>query len=167
MKWFGRKDETALAVKEQPVVVAVPDIKEYLVNEYERVDKLRQKIEYLENALENARETKYKYDAAMVTLDEYKKRLERSEDLVKREKQKVKDAQREVDEIKDEINSYKIIMHNAALIKEEIKDEIIVEFKSNLVEKFNAVKGNLSKIIVAKIINETGIDHPTEKGGVE
>ena len=166
MKLFGRKDETALIVKEQPVMVAVPDIKEYLVNEYERVDKLRQKIEKLENELELARETKYKYDATLVTLDEYKKRLDHSESLLEKEKLKVKDAQNEVSNIKDELNSYKIIMHDAALTKEALIDDIVLEFKSNLVGKLNEVKGNLSKMTVAKIINETEL-HQTEKGGVE
>jgi hypothetical protein len=55
-------------------------------------------------------------------------------------------------------------MNNAALTKEEIKEDVLCEFKSNLVEKINAVKGNLSKSFVAVIINETEL-HPTEKGG--
>lgn len=163
MKLFGRK-ETSLVVKEQPVVVSVPDIKEYLVNEYERVDKLRQKNEYLELKLEEARETKDKYDATLVILDEYKKRLERAEQSLEREKQKVEVARKETAEVKDEINSYKIILHDAALTKEELTDEIVSEFKSNLVENFNKIKGNLSKNIVTKIINETEF-HPTVKDG--
>lgn len=166
MKLFGRKGETSLVVKEQPVVISVPDIKEYLVNEYERVDKLRRKNEDLECQLEYARELKYKYDAALVTLDEYRKRLEMTEQLLDREKQKTEDARKETAKIKDEINSYKIILHDAALTKEAITDEIVVEFKSNLAENFNKIKGNLSRSIVAKIINETEL-HPTEKGGVE
>lgn len=166
MKLFGRKDETALVVKEQPVVVEVADIKEYLVNEYERVDKLRQKNEELESELEEARKLKFKYDAALVTLDEYKKRLERADQQIDKERQKVADARKETAKAKDELNSCKIILHDAALTKEAIKDEIVAEFKSNLVENINAVKGSLSKMIVAKIINETEL-HQTEKGGVE
>lgn len=166
MKLFGRKDETALVVKERPVVVSIPDIKEYLVNEYERVDKLRQKNEYLELQLEQARETKYKYDAALVTLDEYKKRLERAEQSLEREKQKVEDARKETAKVKDEINSYKILLHDAALTKEAITEEIVCEFRSTLIENFNRIKGNLSRRIVAKIINETEF-HPTEKGGAD
>ena len=41
MSWFKKKEETALIDKENPVVIAVPDIKEYLVNEYEKVEKQR------------------------------------------------------------------------------------------------------------------------------
>ncbi len=155
MKLFRKKDETALVVKEQPVVVSVPDIKEYLVNEYERVEKLRRKNEDLESQLEDARELKYKYDAALVTLDEYKKRLERAEQALDRERQKVEDARKETATIKDANNSYKIMLHDAALTKEEIADEIVVEFKSCLAENFNKIKGNLSRSMVAKIINET------------
>ena len=164
MNLFGRKEETALVVKNEPVVVEVADIKEYLVNEYERVDKLRQKNEELELQLEQARELKFKYDAALVTLDEYKKRLERADQQIEKEKQRVEIARKETAKAKDELNSYKIIMHDTALTKEAIMDEVVLEFKSNLVENFNAVKGNLSKMIVAKIINETEL-RQTEKGG--
>ena len=75
-------------------------------------------------------------------------------------------ARKEDAKVNDELNSYKIMFHDATLTKEAIKDEVVFEFKNNLVEAFNAVKGNLSKSIVAKIINETDI-HPTEKGSVE
>lgn len=166
MKLFGRKDKTAIVPKERPITVAVPDIKEYLVREYERVNELKQYVENLENKLEQAKEVELKYEATLVTLDEYSKRIKLTENKLVEEKEKVVVAQREIRAYRDEVNTYKIRLHDAALTKESMRDEIISEFKNNLVENFNAVKGNLSKSIVAKIINETGL-HPTEKGGVK
>lgn len=163
MKLFRKKNETSLVVKEQPVVISVPDIKEYLVNEYERVDKLRMENERLESQLEKAMEMKYKYDAALVTLDEYKKRLERAEQSLEREKRKVEDARNETAKVKDEINSYKILLHDAALTKEEMTDEITSELKSDLVERIKKTTGNLSRSMVVNIINEAELS--TEKGG--
>ena len=153
LKLFRHKDETALVVKESPVTVAVPDIKQYLVNEYERVADLKAKLESYEEKLDIARETDYKYKATLVTLDEYSKRLKHSEELLEKEKSKTEQARQEVAMAKDELNTYKIMLHDAALTKEAIKDEIIAEFKADLVEKINEIKGNLSKKCVLEVIN--------------
>lgn len=154
MRLFGRKDETALVVKEPDVVsVAVPDIKQYLVNEYKKVEILKAKIEECETKLEEARELKFKYDATLVTLDEYSKRLKQADENINQEKQRVADARNETAKAKDEVNTYKIMLHDAALTKEAIRDEIIAEFKADLVEKINEIKGNLSKKCVLEVIN--------------
>ena len=154
MKLFGRKDETAIVVKEPEVVsVAVPDIKQYLVNEYERVEGLKAKLEEYEAKLEEATELKFKYDATLVTLDEYSKRLKQADENIDTEKQKVANARNETAKAKDELNTYKIMLHDAALTKEAIKDEIIAEFKADLVGKINEIKGNLSKKCVLEVIN--------------
>ena len=166
MNWFKKKEETALVVQENPVVVAVPDIKEYLVKEYERVNSLALEKEKLEEELRIAEEIKLKYEATLVTLDEYSKRLKNAEFKIETEKNNAERIKNKLNETRDELNSYKIKFNDLALTKEEMKDEIVIEFKNELVERFNAVKGNLSKSIVATIINETKL-HLTEKGGEE
>lgn len=167
MNWFKKKDENALVVQENPVVVSVPDIKEYLVKEYERVNALIRKNEELQVKIEQLEEIQLKYDATLVTLDEYSKRLKIAEDKFETQKADKEKIYKAFKQAKDEINSYKIKFNELAITKEEIADEIVLEFKCNLAEEFNKVKGNLSKSIVAKIINETKLDHPTEKGGAE
>ena len=155
MRLFKRNDATTLIIKEQSEVVsvAIPDIKQYLVNEYERVEGLKAKLEEYEAKLEEATELKFKYDATLVTLDEYSKRLKRSEELLEKEKSKTEQARQEVAMAKDELNTYKIMLHDVALTKEAIKDEIIAEFKSDLVKKINEIKGSLSKKCVLDVIN--------------
>ncbi len=146
LKLFKRKEETSLIVKEPEVVsVAVPDIKQYLVNEYERVEGLKAKLIEYETKLEEAEELKFKYDATLVTLDEYSKRLKQADDNIEKEKQKVVNARNETAKAKDELNTIKIKLHDTALTKEAMKDEIIEEFKAELKEKVSSYKGNLSK----------------------
>ncbi len=167
MKIFAKIKEKGLALRkpiEQEVIVAVPDIKEYLVREYERVNNLKLINEGLQQQLEKTKETEMKYDAAMVTLDEYSKRLELAESKIKSLQGTKEFLESRLQGERDKVNSYAIKFTEAALTKEAIQEEIILEFKNNLVEKFNEVKGNLSKAIVAKIINETKFS-PTEKGG--
>lgn len=154
MKLFKRKEETALIVKEPEVVsVAVPDIKQYLVNEYERVEGLKAKLIEYETKLEEAEELKFKYDATLVTLDEYSKRLKQADDNIEKEKQKVVNARNETAKAKDELNTIKIKLHDTALTKEAMKDEIVEEFKAELKEKVSSYKGNLSKKYVFWLID--------------
>ena len=154
LRLFRRKDETALVVKEPEVVsVAVPDIKQYLVNEYERVEGLKAKLIEYETKLEEAEELKFKYDATLVTLDEYSKRLKQADDNIEKEKQKVVNARNETAKAKDELNTIKIKLHDTALTKEAMKDEIIEEFKAELKEKVSNYKGNLSKKYIFWLID--------------
>ena len=89
MNLFKRKTETAITpIVDAPITVAVPDIKDYLVKEYERVNELKLSTEKLEEDLELSRETKLKYEATLVTLDEYSKRLKNAENEIAKEKQK-------------------------------------------------------------------------------
>ena len=139
------------SVAEMPVI-AVPDIKEYLVKEYERVSELKRQNEQLREQIEQAMELQLKYDAALVTLDEYSKRQELSKIEIQREKERTARAREDADKCRDLVNTYKIQFNNAAVTKEQIKDEIISEVKAEIIEKISAVKGNLSKTLVCNII---------------
>lgn len=152
------KPRTPVAKEVQ--VVAVPDIKEYLVREYERVNELRLQNEALQNQLERCRELQLKYDAALVTLDEYAKRQELAKIELQREKARTDKARQEADNYRDQVNSYKIQFNNAAVTKEQIKDEIISGVKADIIEKISSIKGNLSKKLVCDIIlGEEGTDN--------
>ena len=139
-------------IEDCPVVVSVPDIKDYLVKEYERVNALVRENKRLEETLELSREIKLKYDAALVTLDEYSKRLSNADSEIASEKQKTASAREEANILRDQLNSFKIKLNDAALTKEQMRDEIIDFFKDDLIEKIMCAKGNLSKQRVLDII---------------
>ena len=134
------------------IVVAVPDIKEYLVKEYERANSLKLINEGLEEQLEKARETEIKYSATLVTLNEYSSRLERAERDITRWKNNYNQAQQDVKSAIDEVNSYKIKLNETAITKSEITQEIVNEVKLDIISKIESHKGNLSKKIVCDII---------------
>ena len=165
MSIFNKIKKTRLAVsKAKPeVVVAVPDIKEYLVKEYERVNDLKLINEGLEQQLEKAREIELKYNATLVTLDEYSKRLEQAETAIAREKEKTENARQKTRAVQDELNTHKILLNNAALTKEEIAEDITAELKAQICLNINNHKGNISKKIACEIINNTII----KKGDTE
>jgi len=157
MNIFNKNKEKRLAVAKPEIVVTVPDIKEYLVKEYENVNNLNLKIEGLEQKIEQAREIEFKYNATLVTLDEYSKRLKQAEITIEREKEKTAKARQETRAAQDEVNTYKILLNNAALTKEEIADEIKDELKAQICLNINNHKGNISKKIACEIIENTVI----------
>ncbi len=155
MKLLEKIKEKRLVTKgsdEREVVVSVPDIKEYLVREYNRVNDLKLINEGLEQQIEEAKQTKLDYDAALVTLDEYSKRLVLSEKETQKWKDETGKVREDLKSAKDEINSYKIKFTNAAITKAEITAEIVEELKADLIAEINNHKGNLSKKIVCDII---------------
>lgn len=133
-------------------VITVPDIKDYLVREYERVSELKRENEQLREREEQARELQLKYEAALVTLDEYSKRQELSKIEIQRERDKTAKARQDAEHYRDIANSYKIQFNNAAVTKEQIRDEIIAEVRSDIVEQIRSFKGNLSKVKVCELI---------------
>lgn len=154
MKLFN-KGFASQKKEEKALVVTVPDIKEHLVREYERVNTLKLINDDLQQKLEQAEEIKLKYDAAMVTLDEYSKRLERAEREIASWKASYQRARQDVKSARDEVNSYKIQFNTAAVTKEEIKEEIVEELKSQIILNINNHKGNLSKKVACEIVEKT------------
>lgn len=156
MRLFKKNQEKSLAkreINEREITVAVPDIKEYLVKEYERVNDLKLINEGLEQQLEQARETELKYSATLVTLDEYSKRLKQAESEVERWKICTQNARQDLKSERDELNSYKIKFNNAAITKKEIEEEVVEEIKVGLISLLSNQKGNLSKKSVCEIIS--------------
>lgn len=165
MSWFSftpKKSEELTVVPDTEISVAIPDIKQYLVEEYERVNELKLINEGLEQELEKSQEVKIKYDAALVTLDEYSRRLKSTELSIAKEKEKTENVKRELKAAIDEVNSYKIKLSHAALTKEELKEEIREDLKTEIISKINNHKGNLSKKIVCELIN--GITYTIKEG---
>lgn len=157
MSLFTKIKEKSLVTKnsnEREIVVSVPDIKEYLVREYNRVNDLKLINEGLEQKLEEVREIELKYDATLVTLDEYSKRLKSAENEIAIQKSNVAREREKLRAANDEVNSYKIKFNNAAITKAELEKEIVDEVKADIISIINGCKGNLSKKKVCEIISE-------------
>ena len=147
--------ESVVAEKEPSnnmVTVAVPDIKEYLVKEYERIKQLNATIVELEGQLEEYDELKFKYDATLVILDQYSQRCKLHDEQLEKKDGQIKSLKDKIKEVNDELNSYKIQFTNIDLTKEGMKEDIIKEFKKRLISVFDNHKGNLSKKLVYEMI---------------
>jgi len=153
MSWFNKKEEI-IPVPQNELIIPVPDIKQYLVQEYEKVRQLETYTRELEAQLEEAEALQHKYDAAMVVLDEYKNRLTRVEADLRFQKERNKMIKEENNQIRDDLNSYKLKFNQAALVKEDIEKEIVSETKAKLAAAVTEYKGNLSKTKIIQLIQE-------------
>ena len=137
--------------------IKVPDIKKYLVDEYKRSEEMEKKIQELEGLLRMCKETEFKYEASLVTIDEFKGRLNRKEKAIEDLKQQLYKKEDELAAAYDEVNTYRIKMSRAAIDKDEIRREVVDETKSKIVERFNQHKGSLSKKKAIELVLENEV----------
>lgn len=161
--------------------VKVADIKQYLVDEYKLTNKLNKENKDLRNALEKAKAVGQKYDLALVTLDEYKKRI-------KDKDSDIKELNNKINELKNEINDYKIKINDMAIKERQMQKDIDIRekeatkkletvnsevkkavnnYRIELYSLFDKVSGQLSKSKVKYVIRTGDILHMNEKAKEE
>ena len=156
MKLFSKKNE--LVVKNNEIqTIQVRDLKEYLVKDFEQIKTSEQIIENLKNQIEELNKIKIKYDATLITLEEFDARVLREKDKNVKLEQQIKEKNEEIAKLNEEKNNCLIRERIANDKIENTKDFIISEFKEQIKQVINNTKGTLSKKKVIDLI-DGGID---------
>lgn len=134
--------------------VKVADIKQYLVDEYKLTNELNKENKDLRKQLEVANEISQKYDLSLITLDEYKKRLEDNKKEISDLEKTIKRKNDEINKLTSEKNDLKIKATDISLKIDKIKKEAIREYKRELISAINDLKGNIAKSKVIDLIKE-------------
>ena len=142
--------------KNEIATIEVRDIKQYLADEYERSRSLNMENERLRERIERSEEVKLKYDASLVTLEEYKVRIDELESQLSKERRKTEIEKERYKAAVEETNTYKIIMNRTATEKNKIRAEVIDEIKGEIVERIKNFKGNLSKAKAIELVEAEG-----------
>ena len=152
MKLFNKKNN--LVVKENEIqAIKVRDLKEYLVKDFEEIKTKEQTIDKLESEIEELKKIEIKYNATLITLEEFNARVLREKDKNIRLEQKIIEKNKEIAQLNEEKNNC-LIREKIAIDKiENTKDFIIPEFKEKLKKVIDNTKGNLSKKKVIELIN--------------
>ena len=152
-----KKDEELENVK----MIPIPDIRAYMVKGYEEIREIKAKAEEEEQQKNNYKELAERneklYNATLISLQEFEDRYntskataDRYKKLYEEEKEKREDDnyknKNEINELKSKLYSQNIKLEKAKTI---ISNETIQEF----INKFDNVKGNLSKARVIRILN--------------
>lgn len=133
------RDETAIET------IEVRDIRQYLVDEYERAAKLKDRCEMLAEEVDAARITEAKYQAALVTLDEYASRLKNQEAEIDALEFKLDEERKATRAERDAANTLRIKLNRC--------DPSIVadETRKAIAESLLSAKGGMSRKRAADI----------------
>lgn len=142
--------------------IAVPDLKQYLINGYNEIREVKKEIEELKNDLEKAKTYEDLYNATLVTLEEFRKRDEENKSNLRKLEYKISQKEEEMSNLKEQVNTYRILeietnkkIENIEKIKKEEKDKSIKEYKEKLIQEITNTKGTISKSKLFSIINST------------
>ena len=141
--------------------IAVPDLKQYLIDAYSEVQNLKGQNLELEEKYKKSVEYKQLYEAALITSDEFKKRDESNKTKINELRENLEQLTQRNLELLETINEYKInemeLNKKEKEIKEIIKkenNEELDKYKENLITKIENTKGNISKSKLFNIIRE-------------
>lgn len=152
MKLFSKKNE--LVVRNSEIQsIQVRDLKEYLVKDFEQIKTSEQIIENLKSQIEELNKIKIKYDATLITLEEFDARVLREKDKNVKLEQQIKVKNEEIAKLNEEKNNCLIRERIANDKIENTKDFIISEFKEQIKQVINVQKGILSKKKVIDLID--------------
>ena len=152
MKLFSKKNE--LVVRNSEIQsIQVRDLKEYLVKDFEQIKTSEQIIENLKNQIEELNKIKIKYDATLITLEEFDTRVLREKEKNIKLEQQLKEKNEEIAKLNEEKNNCLIRERIANDKIENTKDFIISKFKDQIKQVINVQKGTLSKKKVIDLID--------------
>ena len=132
--------------------VKIADIKQYLVDEYNLTKELDKENRNLKSQIEELEISKQKYELTLVTLDEYKKRIERKNEDIKELENQKKELKNKNRLLTNEKNDIKIQLKAFEKDMSKIEKKISKEIISQLVSKIQKAKGTLSKQKAIEII---------------
>ncbi len=160
------------------VMVSVPDLKDYLVQEYEKARQADKIIADLQKETASSEEVRQLYEASLVTLDEYAKRLDLKDEKIKELEAAIRVERVKTRDVNNKCNDMGIKLHNLQIefdtieekakekatedffnssgynrIIEDAKEEALDSFCLELSKLIDSHKGNLSKDIVRRWIS--------------
>lgn len=152
MKLFSKKNELVVRNSEiQPIQVR--GLKEYLVKDFEQIKTSEQIIENLKSQIEELNKIKIKYDATLITLEEFDARVLREKEKNIKLEQQIKEKNEEIAKLNEEKNNCLIRERIANDKIENTKDFIISKFKEQIKQVINVQKGTLSKKKIIDLID--------------
>ena len=146
------KFSLSIIPKKYKKVVSMADIKQYLVEEFDNNKKMQNEIYKLQDELKLAKEFEVKYNLSLVTLDEFKRRLEDKADRTQQLNDQIKVLQETIKKQKYEINDLKLENKKMEKYINNIEQNIRKDIKKEYKEKINNLKGHLKKEELLKLI---------------
>lgn len=150
MKLFKKNE---LTVKNQEVQsIQVRDLKEYLVKDFEQIKDNEIEISRLKDKIEELEKIEIKYNATLITLEEFDSRIAREKEKTIKLEEKNNRYKEEIKILEEQKNNC-IIREKQALDKiNNVKETILTDYKKILISHIQNTKGTLSKKRLCEII---------------
>lgn len=142
--------------------IAVPDIKQYLVDEFNLIKDLEKDIKNKTKQINKLQETEQKYNMSLVTLNEYKERLVEKDKTIDSLNNTIKDKEKDIKYWQDMYNTTNLKNNTMGRQIEELVDKqnnisniVIRDYKNRVFKNISDIKGHLSKDKVIETIDKT------------
>lgn len=156
-KKVKKKEDTQI---ENIKMIAVPDIREYMIQGYKEIEQVKQDKEAMEKARDNykqeAEEFEKLYEATLIALNEFKQRdgrnVSKITELENKLEAEMEFRKRDNKTQKDEINKLQeeiIVLNNKS---KKVENTTREKVKTELIKIIKNTKGNLSKDKAIQII---------------
>ena len=140
--------------KQEMQTIPIRDLKEYLVKDFQKIKENEIIISNLKDRIDVLEKVELKYNATLITLEEFDSRIAREEEKVIKLEDKILAYKEEIKKLEEEKNNY-IIKEKQALDKLNVaRKTIINEYQDKLINCINSEKGTLSKKRICEIIKQ-------------
>ena len=140
--------------KQEIQTIPVRDLKEYLVKDFQKIKEDEMIISNLKDRIDELEQIEIKYNATLITLEEFDSRISREKEKVIKLEDKIFGYKEEIKKLEEEKNNC-IIKEKQALDKlNNARETIIDEYQDKLIDCINSEKGQLSKKKICEIIKQ-------------
>lgn len=161
---FGLFKKTEFQEEKTNELVAVNDLKQYVVDAYEKEKTLSSSIEQMKNEIKELKDKLKEAAIEKVVLDQKNDEVNRLESRVSQRERKIGLLEDSIDSLKNDLNTYRIKYRDTEKTIEDLKiqnkqetsNQVMIgrdKLKSNLMQQVEEHKGNLSKKIVLDLIS--------------
>ena len=140
--------------KQEIQTIPVRDLKEYLVKDFQKIKEDEMIISNLKDKIDELEQIEIRYNATLITLEEFDSRISREKEKVIKLEDKIFGYKEEIKKLEEEKNNC-IIKEKQALDKlNNARETIIDEYQDKLIDCINSEKGQLSKKKICEIIKQ-------------
>lgn len=140
--------------QENQITIPVREIQSYLVDEYEKARELNLLLNAQEEKLEKCKDTELKYKAAMVTLDEFDRRIKVREADIEMLRRKLQEKENRIENISDDLNGHKIKINQLTIAREQMADQINAEAMTKMIGAISQLKGGITKKQIIELLEQ-------------
>ena len=153
MNFFKKNKENELVVQNNLPTIPVRDLKEYLVKDFQQIEADRIEINRLKKEIDRLEQIELKYNATLITLEEFDARVEREKQRNQELLEKINVQKEHIKELNEKINDCAIREKQAIDKINNCQNVVLKEYKKALLKEIKNIKGNLSKKMICDIID--------------